>query len=456
MPSILPDDSRRPRIVTPTGEPALPGEPAEPGPRILTPPGATLEAPEDLPEYPALRPLEILPLSDGGRDLVLVKDPMGIMPAPVALRAEALELMALLDGTVSLADLTAEVVRGSQDLRAAGFVRDFVAQLDRMLMLDSPRFQAAHAEVRDAYHRLEIRQATLGGLSYPEEPGTLAAFLDEHFAAAERMRAEAGEPLAPPEASPRALLAPHLDPRRAGPAIARAFLELGASGTPRRVVVFGVGHALHGDRLALTRKHFETPFGRIECDTDFVDAVAAELGEVAYRSELVHRDEHSIEFQALYLKRRSGDRSIRMVPILCGGFHELLDDGRTPRDDPDFEALVRAVREAERRLPGPTLYLAGVDLSHVGPRFGDPAVDPRIVEEIEAKDRGAIEAARRGDADGWFQAIAAHEDSTRICGWAATYALLRCAEPGQGRLLRYEHSREDDGSLVSIASMVWP
>jgi hypothetical protein len=456
MPSILPDDPHRSRIVTPTGEPAFPERPAEEGPRIVTPPGAALEPPEDLPEYPALRPLEILPVRDGGRDLVLVKDPLGIMPAPVALRAEALELMALLDGTVSLADLTAELVRGSQDLRAAGFVRDFVAQLDRMLMLDSPRFQIARAEVREAYHRLEIRQAALGELSYPEDPEALAVFLDEHFAGAERMRAEAGEPLAPPEATPRALLAPHLDPRRAGPAIARAFLELGGSGAPLRVVVFGVGHALQDDRVALTRKHFETPFGKIECDTDFVDAVATELGEVAYRSELVHRDEHSIEFQTLYLKHRVGNRAIRMVPILCGGFHGLLDDGRTPRDDPDFEALVRAVREAERRLPGPTLYLAAVDLSHVGPRFGDPAVDPRIVEEIEAKDREAIAAARRGDADGWFQAIAAHQDSTRVCGWAATYALLRCAEPGQGRLLRYEQSREGDGSLVSIATMAWP
>jgi hypothetical protein len=37
-------------------------------------------------------------------------------------------------------------VRGSQDVRAGGFVRDFVSQLDRMLMLESPGFDAAWEE----------------------------------------------------------------------------------------------------------------------------------------------------------------------------------------------------------------------------------------------------------------------------------------------------------------------
>jgi AmmeMemoRadiSam system protein B len=97
-----------------------------------------------------------------------------------------------------------------------------------------------------------------------------------------------------------------------------------------------------------------------------------------------------------------------------------------------------------------------VDLSHVGRRFGDAPVDDRTLAEVEAKDRVALDAALRGDADGWDQSIAGHEDSTRVCGWGPTYAMLRCAEPGVGRLLRYEQSREENGSMVSVAAMVWP
>jgi AmmeMemoRadiSam system protein B len=336
-------------------------------------------------------------------------------------------------------------------------VKDFVAQLDELLMLESPRFEAAWKAMRDAYHPLEIRPAAHEGRSYPSEPAALRAFLDGHVVEAERMREAAGEPTAAPNARPRALLAPHLDPRRAGAAIARAYLELGAEPDgPLRVVVFGTGHALIGDMLALTRKHFETPLGRVRCDTAFVDAVAAKLGEAAYRSELAHRDEHSIEFQALYLKHRLGDRPFTIVPILCGGFHALLDAHRTPREAPEMEALVSAVRDAEASLGGATVYVAGVDFSHVGPRFGDPAIDARTRGEIEAHDRDAIDAAQAGDADRWFGSIAAHDDSTRICGFAPTWALLRASEPGQGRLLRYEASDEKDGSTVTVASLVWP
>jgi AmmeMemoRadiSam system protein B len=257
---------------------------------------------------------------------------------------------------------------------------------------------------------------------------------------------------------PRALMAPHLDPRRAGPAMARAYLELDpetAAREPLRVVVFGTGHSLFGDLFALTRKHFDTPLGRVACDVAFVDALAERLGPRAYHSEIVHRDEHSIEFQAIYLKHRFGESKLSIVPILCGGFHQLLDEGKTPRDSAEFEALIGAVRDTEQKLGGRTVYVAGVDFSHVGPRFGDPAVDDPMREEIATKDHQSIEAARRGDADGWFQSIAAHGDSTRVCGFAPTYALLRCAEPGEGRLLRYDRSDEKDSSFVTIASMVW-
>jgi hypothetical protein len=61
-----------------------------------------------------------------------------------------------------------------------------------------------------------------------------------------------------------------------------------------------------------------------------------------------------------------------------------------------------------------------------------------------------------GDAEAWFDAIAAHGDSTRICGLAAMYAMLRVARPGTGRLLAYEQSLEQGGSVVTYAAVAWP
>ncbi len=450
--SLTPDDPKPSRLIIPGAEP----EPAE-KPRIILPPGTVRESADDLPEYPRLRRLMILPVRDGERELLLVQDPMGIMSGQPVLGIEALAILQLLDGTVSLTDISAAVMQESKDLRVGNMVRDFIAQLDELLMLESPRFERALQTARDAYHPLEIRPAALEGASYPAEREALELFLDEHFTAAAALREGHGEPVAAANAVPRAILAPHLDPRREGALMARAFLEIGeAPPGPIRFVVFGTGHNLVGDFFALTRKHFETPLGRATCDTAFVDHVAKAVGEdLAYKGELSHRDEHSIEFEVLYLQRRLEDRPFTIVPILAGGFYHLLDDGRTPREDASVEALIAAVRDAEATLGGTTVYVAGVDFSHVGPRFGDGRVNDEAKAAVRELDESAIAAAATSDADAWFKTIAERDDMTRICGFAPTYAMLRCAAPGPGRSLGYAQSSEKDTSVVSVASMVW-
>ena len=158
----------------------------------------------------------------------------------------------------------------------------------------------------------------------------------------------------------------------------------------------------------------------------------------------------------IYLQRRLRNIPFTIVPILCGAFHRLLDDRRPPREEPEVERLIAAVREAEAALGGPTLYVAGVDFSHVGPRFGDPALDEETLGLVRGTDQHAIEAAASGDADRWFAAIAEGDDATRICGFGPTYCMLRSAEPGAGRQLEYAQSAEKDGSVVTVAAMVWP
>lgn len=444
-----PADPPRPgRLIVP-GEP----EPAE-GKRIILPPGVSRTEEEDLPERPRLRDLVLVPFSDGQREYLMVNDPLGVIEGQPVLGIESLAILQLLDGSVSVHDLTTALMRESKDLRVGNMVKDFVAQLDRMLMLDTPRFEQAFREKREAYHRLEVRPAALEGRSYPAEREECRRFLDAHFEEAGRVRAEAKR--AAPAGRPRALLAPHLDPRRAGLTLALAHLELDPAAGPVRVVILGTGHSLIHDKVAITRKHFETPLGHARCDTAFVDTVAAELGDAAYHGELSHRDEHSIEFQALYLCHRFPERAFTIVPVLCGAYHTLLDQGARPPDDPEIAKLVAGLRRAEADHPGPTVYLASVDFSHVGPRFGDPALDADGKAAIEAVDRAALEAAGRGDADAWFDAIAKQDDATRICGFAPTDVMLRAATPGAGRLLRYEQSDEPDHSLVSIAAMAWP
>jgi predicted class III extradiol MEMO1 family dioxygenase len=93
----------------------------------------------------------------------------------------------------------------------------------------------------------------------------------------------------------------------------------------------------------------------------------------------------------------------------------------------------------------------------VGARFGDPdPLDQEMLEAIRQIDEAALAAAATGNADTWFDAIAAHADSTRVCGYSATFAMLAAARPGPGALLRYEQSLEEGGSVVTCATLAWP
>jgi AmmeMemoRadiSam system protein B len=226
------------------------------------------------------------------------------------------------------------------------------------------------------------------------------------------------------------------------------------------VFVFGVGHMMIEEPFAITGKPFATPLGDVDVAADSVARIVAAAGEAILEEEIAHRDEHSIEFQALALRRRFGAAPVRIVPLLCSGFHELVRYERRPADEPRIEGPLAAIAAEAARLEADGVrvaHVAAVDFSHVGARFGDALdLDATLLAEIERQDRAAIDAALTGDADTWFDAIAAHDDSTRICGFAAMYAMLRVARPGAGRLLGYEQSVEPGGSVVTYASLVWP
>src|SRR2546423_9754692 len=118
------------RIVLPGDEPPAEREaPSAPRAGIVLPPGVGRETPDDLPDYPRMRPLVLMPVSDGQRELLLVSDPLGVIPGQPVLSIETLPILQLLDGTLSLTDITAAIMRENKDLRVAGMIREFVAQL---------------------------------------------------------------------------------------------------------------------------------------------------------------------------------------------------------------------------------------------------------------------------------------------------------------------------------------
>src|SRR2546427_1209689 len=137
---------------------------------------------------------------------------------------------------------------------------------------------------------------------------------------------------------------------------------------------------------ALTRKDYESPLGAAQVDRDFVETVAARARQDCFGSELAHRVEHSIEFQAVFLRYLyAARREVQIVPVLASFAHEAMLTGRRPDDDPRVPRFLEAVAETIAACGRRGALVAGADLAHLGPRLGDP--QPASASEREPLDR---------------------------------------------------------------------
>jgi len=99
--------------------------------------------------------------------------------------------------------------------------------------------------------------------------------------------------------------------------------------------------------------------------------------------------------------------------------------------------------------------IAGADLAHVGPRFGDPEpVSPAELARLGGEDRAMLEAVEAGDAEAFFDRVARDGDRRRICGLSPIYALLRALGGTRGTLRRYAQWPDPEG-VVTFASVVF-
>jgi AmmeMemoRadiSam system protein B len=255
------------------------------------------------------------------------------------------------------------------------------------------------------------------------------------------------------------LVAPHIDPWRGAVGYGRAYGALEAALSPDvdTFVVFGTSHAPMREPFALCRKAFETPLGVVEADLPTIDELAAgSWGFDPYADQFNHKREHSLEFQVVFLKHLMKERPFRIVPVLAGlGAHQST--GQNPDGDERVVQFLRGVKRVVESRLGRTVVVAGADLAHVGPRFGDVhAYDEAGRDALELADRASLEHAVALDAAGFWSHVVSDLDRRRVCGLAPIWSLLQSvgAAGARGELLHYEQTVDrDDGSIVSHAAL---
>src|SRR6185437_15997216 len=263
--------------------------------------------------------------------------------------------------------------------------------------LDSDRYRELKAKREAAFALEPLREAAFAGSAYPEDPIRLADLLMGRI----------GKPQG--AGATVAIAAPHAGPNGGWATYRAAYQSLPSpeEGRDRTFVVLGTSHYGAPDRFGLTRKQFATPLGEARTDVGLVDELAANADGAVRMEDYCHCVEHSIEFQIIFLQHIYGP-AVRIIPILCGPFVKSIYEGGLPENNEGvarfFDTLGNIAARESKRL----FWVLGIDMSHIGRRYGDPIRAKANIGEmvaIEQRDRDRIAQINTGDIQSYWSLV---------------------------------------------------
>lgn len=391
---------------------------------------------------PVRRALEERIVEVEGEPRLVLRDPEGLLDAPVILPPLPALVYAYLDGGQDMSGLQSRLSEHAKGaLIPEPLLLDVIAELDRHYLLENGRSAERRREVVESFRTGQVRAPRHVAGDADEIRQVLDGFFSAEGAAGAPDRARGGDRL-------RGVLAPHIDFARGGTCYTHAYRQVAESRPADTYLVLGVAHRAPPTPFVLSTKHYATAFGDAEVDAEFVASLLKRAGRRSLDHEIVHRTEHSAEFQAVWLKHALGDRPFRIVPILCSSF-------RSP-DDPEVKDFIGALRETIASCDRDVCVVAGVDFAHVGPVFGDDVkVDGDLIGWMADEDGKSLREVVEGDAAGFWASVMYDGDRRHVCGLTATYTALELLGT-PGRLLKYGFAPDPMGGIVSFASAVFP
>jgi AmmeMemoRadiSam system protein B len=413
-------------------------------------------------DKPIVRPIEAFPVQQDGKSLIYLKDPLGLA-TPIGISSLGYFLLAHFDGQHSYTDLREVFEQRFRAPLPRDEFNQFVALLDQHYYLQSERFENYQQAVIAEFRRQPSRAPAHVGGGYKSDPVELTAQLDGYFSA------PTGPGLASAEntgATPKAIVAPHIDFHRGGPAYAWAYKPLAESAGADLYIILGTSHCSGQTPYILTLKNFETPLGLVATDGEFVEQLQAKCNEDCFVDEYLHRGEHSIEFQVLFLKyvaqKRAAftgepEKPFKIAPILVSSFHSMMMSQTLPEQTAAVGNFLRTLREMADGDARQICFVAGVDLAHVGRQFGDTEpITEDFLKWVETEDRKLVDRVIELDAPGFFNEIAKDQDKRKICGFSPLYSLIHLLDGARGNHLHYGQAfTPETGSVVTFTSVIF-
>jgi MEMO1 family protein len=331
-------------------------------------------------------------------------------------------------------------------------IRQVIGELDKNLLLDNNRSRDFIKKLKDDFRNSAIRKDSHAGTAYEADKDKLKDQIDGFFVSADG-------PGMPSQSTQtkglKGVIAPHIDIGCGGPCFAWAYREIAESSDAELFIILGIAHTGTKNLFVLTDKTFETPFGNVETDKDFLNSLQKRHKTDYFEDEFVHRDEHSIGFQAVFLKYLYHQKKdFNIIPILCSSFGEAdkneIGSGQTDQFKEFVSSLKETIKESGKKI----CIIASVDLAHVGNRFGDTEhQDEAYLDKLRADDTDMLKYVENLDAEGFSNSIRKEHNSRKICGYPAIYTLMNVIDASEGKLLKYSQHADQTNSTVSFASM---
>ncbi len=395
--------------------------------------------------------LDFMPSPVPERPGLLIRDAYHYSDATLIIPPVLTACLEFFDGERSDTDLKRHLYELTGELDTKELVDHLHTTLSEAGFLEDEIFDQLRDEAHRAFADAPVRKPAHAGTGYPES----ATELHEVFS--QYMGMDAGNP--PPEAGSSLIgvAAPHVSPFGGWESYQAAYRALTPEHRDKTFVVLGTSHYGAPDRFGLTRKPFETPYGCAVTDRALVDELAGKAAASVAMEDYCHSFEHSIEFQIAFLQHLYGPE-VKILPILCGSYAKSIYMGGKPEESEEVKRFLGALGEMQAREGSRLCWVLGIDMAHMGRRYGDEfsaEADEREMVAVAARDKRRIASINGGKAEEFWDQVQENQDDLKWCGSSPLYTFLRAVPEARGQLLRYQQWNIDEQSVVSFAGIAF-
>jgi AmmeMemoRadiSam system protein B len=406
--------------------------------------------PEPLPRLRS--DLDFMPSPVEDHPGLLIRDSMGYSDSVLIIPPVLVECLSYFDGERTSLDLRQSLVNLTGDLQVGQLESNLVSALTRSGFLEEETFERLKEDRHRVFAESPVREPSHAGTAYPEGPVELRPTMNK-WMGHDRAPVPGGAQQAPGRLI--GIAAPHVSPQGGYESYRAAYRLLTPDYQDRTFVVLGTSHYGASEKFGLTRKPYRTPWGDTRTDMALLEELTRKAKDAVTSEDYCHSVEHSIEFQVIFLQWLFGPE-IKILPILCGSYAHSIYLGGKPEADEGVNRFLGTLGEIAAREEDRLFWVLGIDMAHMGNRYGDSFTAVANRDEMEAvatRDLQRIDRVNANDVDGYWDLVQQNRDDLKWCGSSPLYTFLKARPQSRGGIENYEQWNIDEESVVTFAGL---